>query len=91
MRNRIDPLRLSHVASLGDTYGHRADRVVEASRSDRSAVLPALIDAFAAEPDPAMRKLLALAVIRVAGRLGRALDPELEAGLEKSVSWTLPH
>lgn len=77
-------------ASLGDTFGHRVERIYAASRSTDPADLDPLLAAFADEPDPAMRKLLALAVMRVAGLVGRGIDAATTERLQEACQWSLP-
>lgn len=80
----------SHEASLGDTFGHRLERIHAVSRSNDPADLDALLAAFADEPDPAVRKLLALAALRVAGLVGRDLDTVTSERLHEACRWALP-
>lgn len=82
--------RLSRDESLGDTFGHRVERIHAASRSTALIDLESLLTAFADEPDPAVRKLLALAAFRAAGLIGEELDAATSQELQEACQWALP-
>lgn len=82
-------LRLSYESSFGDTFGHRADRVVAASHRVDAETLAALELALREEPNPAMKKLLALAIMRVLKNRGEGSEQHLRHLLEEAISWRL--
>jgi len=82
--------RVSYRNSLGDTFGHRIERIIAVSHLPSCTVLVELIDAFTKEPDPAVRKLLALASLRVCAALEERLPSDLLNPMREALSWRLP-
>jgi hypothetical protein len=89
-RWRRSSARLSYHASLRDTFGHRIERIHAASQSDNPDVLDDLLAAFAAEPDPAVRKLLALSALRVSKATSVQIPSKVRKAINVAVGWKLP-
>jgi hypothetical protein len=87
---RRSSVRLSYDASLGDTFGHRIERIYAASQSNSSEVLYELVAAFLVEPDPAVRKLLALSAMRVSKAVDVPIPPDELTMVHAAIEWKMP-
>jgi hypothetical protein len=81
---------LSYDASLGDTFGHRIERIYTASQSNGPDVLDDLLTAFGVEPDPAVRKLLALSAVRVSKAADIPIPSKELGAVYAAIEWKMP-